>query len=100
MLENIRTSQSAQSALSVKTERLNVPQLALEAQRLYTLAMTRALTLGSVISVLKRIQADAYAAGLRQAATPVRALSDDIDRRMAALALSTQGDSDDSLDAH
>jgi len=68
-----------------------VPQLALEAQRLYTLAMTRALT---------RVQADAYAAGLRQAATPVRALSDDIDRRMAALALSTQGDSDDSLDAH
>lgn len=59
-----------------------------EAKRLYDLAITNSLSLPVVFSTLKRIQADAFTAGLKKASGPMAQISDDIDRRMAAL----QGD--------
>lgn len=56
-----------------------------EAQRLLSLASQGALTIGVVLSTLKRIQTDAYALGARHAASPILRMSDDIDRRIAAL---------------
>jgi hypothetical protein len=56
-----------------------------EAQRLLSLASQGALTIGVVLATLKRIQTDAYANGARHAASPILQMSDDIDRRIAAL---------------
>lgn len=65
--------------------------IAVEAARLAQHYTAGSLSYALIFSVLKRIEADAYAKGLRTAAKPMVALSDELDRRMAVLAASEVG---------
>ena len=84
-MENIRTSRDVLSARSAKAGTPGMDTMLHEAQRLSSLASQGALTTGVVLSTLKRIQTDAYTKGARHAASPILQMSDDIDRRLAAL---------------